>query len=131
MKKKNIFKKAKSPLQIFKDHRGLISDIFYKEKYEHVTYIKTKPNKIRGNHYHKKTTQATLVISGKLEYYYKNIKLKKIKKIVLKAGDLIVSPPYEIHAMKTLKKSCDFLAFAKGPRGAKDYEKDTFRIKII
>ena len=50
---------------------------------------------------------------------------------MLKAGDLIVSPPYEINEMKTLKKSCDFLAFAKGPRGAKDYEKDTFRIKII
>jgi quercetin dioxygenase-like cupin family protein len=50
---------------------------------------------------------------------------------LLKVGDLIITPPNEIHAMRTLKKNCEFLVFAKGSRGAKDYEKDTYRIKIL
>jgi dTDP-4-dehydrorhamnose 3,5-epimerase-like enzyme len=131
MKKKNIFKNVKHPLQLHFDERGLICDIFYKKKYDHVTYVKTRSNKIRGNHYHKKTTQVMLILNGVLEYWYKNINSKKIKKILLKKGDLINTPPLEIHAMKTLKKNCEFIVFTKGLRGGKDYEKDTFRSNIL
>lgn len=77
MKIKNIFKKVKYPLEIYKDTRGIICDIFYKKKINHVTYIKTLPNKVRGNHYHKKTTQIMLILSGNLEYWHKKINAKK------------------------------------------------------
>ena len=41
----------------FKDNRGTISDLFYDTNINHVADIRTYKNCIRGNHYHKETTQ--------------------------------------------------------------------------
>ena len=71
--KRNIFSDVESPLEIFSDERGLIVDIFYKEKIDHVAFIKTKSGEIRGNHYHKETTQFTLILKGKVEYWERSI----------------------------------------------------------
>jgi len=130
MKLINI-KKVKKPLEIHKDKRGFISDIFYKDKIQHVAFIKTNRNKIRGNHYHKKTIQIMFITKGKLEYWYKNIKSKKSKKILLKEGDIIETPPFEIHALRTKNYTNEFVVFSKGSRGGKDYEKDTYRVDNI
>jgi hypothetical protein len=46
-------------------------------------------------------------------------------------GDFIISPPNEIHAMKTTVDGCTFIAFAEGPRGGEDYENDTYRVDSI
>lgn len=43
-------------------------------------------------------------------------------------GVLIISPPFEAHAMRAHNGECQFLAFAEGPRGGKDYESDTYRL---
>ena len=48
----NIFKK-----KIFRDTRGIIADVIYKNQINHIGYISSKKNSIRGNHYHKKTSQ--------------------------------------------------------------------------
>ena len=48
-----------------KDSRGEIIDIFQNEKYEHATIVTFKKNSIRGNHFHKKSTQYSLILSGK------------------------------------------------------------------
>lgn len=124
-------KNVKKPLEIHKDHRGFIADIFYKDKISHVAFIKTKKNKIRGNHYHKKTTQIIFITKGKLEYWYKKLKSKKSKKKILKPGDIVITPPYEIHALRTKNYENEFVVFSKGLRGGKDYEKDTFRVENI
>jgi dTDP-4-dehydrorhamnose 3,5-epimerase-like enzyme len=132
MKIKNIINNCKYPLEIHRDNRGVICDIFYKKKINHVTYIKSYPNKIRGNHFHKKTTQIILITSGELEYWYKKIKSKERPKMVLlRSGDLLETPPYEVHALRTRKKSNEFIVFSWGPRGGKDYEKDTYRVESI
>ena len=55
--------------------------IFYKYKIDHVAYIFTKKGKIRGNHYHKDTTQYTLILKGNLEYWE-----RQFKRIVLRKG---------------------------------------------
>jgi hypothetical protein len=46
-------------------------------------------------------------------------------------GDMIISEPGEIHAMRTGEHGCTFLAFAEGPRGGEDYESDTYRVDSI
>lgn len=115
----------------FKDQRGIIKDIFYKENINHVAYISSKKNVIRGNHYHKKTTQFIYIISGSLYYWYKKLNSKKPSKVIkLVKGDMVKTPPYEIHAL-TFKESNEFIVFSKGLRGGKDYEKDTFRVSPI
>ena len=123
---KNIFKK-----KIFIDKRGLIADIIYNTKINHIAYIVTKKNGIRGNHYHKKTIQYTFVLDGKIKYFFKKKTSKKISFLILKKGDLIESKFNEIHAFKTLSKKSVMLALSAGIRGGKDYEKDTFRVDPI
>ena len=90
----------------FKDNRGTISDIFYQDKIEHVAYIKSFSKCIRGNHYHKHTTQHILITKGSLEYWYKDLnKLDQEPKfLVANENDLITTPPLEIHALKLIKR---------------------------
>ena len=122
----NIFKK-----KVFKDKRGLIADVIYNNQINHIAYITTNKNVIRGKHYHKKTTQYTFVLDGRIKYYHKNKSAKKVSQLILKKGDLIKSKFNEIHAFKTLSKKSVMLALTVGIRGGKDYEKDTFRVKSI
>ena len=130
MKLRNIFKDKSKILQTHKDYRGIISDIFYKAKIQHAALIESKPNVIRGNHFHKKTTQHMIMTQGSLEYWYKPLKSKtKPKKKILKSGDLIETPPNEMHALKIGKKGNEFIVFTKGVRGGKDYESDTYRFQ--
>ena len=60
MKFRNIFKDNTRELQTHEDERGIISDIFYKENIQHSALIVSKPNVIRGNHYHKKLMSYSL-----------------------------------------------------------------------
>ena len=110
----------------FKDHRGEIVDILENEKINAITYLTIKKGKIRGNHYHKKTYQWNYIISGKMKLVTK--KNHKIKKIILKKGEIALTTPNEHHALVGVT-DCKLLVFTKGPRGGKDYEMDTFRLK--
>ena len=132
MKVRNINKHIRKPLQSFKDERGTIIDIFYKKNINHIAIIDSKPNAKRGNHYHKKTTQHMLITKGSLEYWYKPLGSKaKTRMKLLKVGDLVSTPPKEIHALKIGKKGDQFIVFSEGLRGGRDYESDTFRVPSI
>ena len=116
--------------KIFKDKRGFISDVLYNKKINHIAYIYSKKNAVRGNHFHKKTSQYNLIVKGKIRYYCKEGK-KKTKVYNLKKGDLILSKANQIHAFKTISDNSIFMVFTLGVRGGKDYEKDTFRVNSI
>ena len=129
---RNIYTERKEPLEMFEDERGKILDIFYKDDIQHVAHIDSKPNIIRGNHYHKETTQHMLMISGSMEYWYKKFGSDEEPKMVyLKKGDLVSTPPFEIHTLKIGKDGNSFVVFSSGLRGGKDYEADTFRVDPI
>ncbi len=73
-----------------------------------------------------------LITEGSVEYWYKPLKKNtKVKKKLLKVGDLVSTPPYEIHALKISKKGNQFIVFSEGLRGGQDYEADTFRVPSI
>ena len=123
MIKKN--QKKKKLLPNFKDNRGEIIDIIENEKISAVTIITFSKGAVRGNHYHKKTTQWNYVLDGEIIYYSE--KKNKKSKVTMKAGDLSVSLPHKKHAFKSLKKS-RVLVLTKGPRAGQNYEIDTFRL---
>ena len=125
---RNIKKNLPENLESHKDERGEIFDIFYKDNIEHVAIIDSKPNTLRGNHYHKETTQHMLMTKGSLEYWYKEKGSDEIKMKLLKEGDLVSTPPYEIHALRILEDGNQFLVFSQGIRGGKNYEDDTYRL---
>ena len=117
--------KIKSKIN-FKDARGIISDLIEKENINAVTFITLNKNSVRGNHYHKKTIQWNYILSGKV-IFISELNGKK-KTLIGNKGELIKLDIKEKHALKGLKKS-EFLVFTKGPRGGKEYENDTFRLK--
>ena len=132
MKTLNLSKSNNAPLEIFKDDRGVIADVFYDHNLNHVAIISSNPNAIRGNHYHKETTQHMLITKGSLEYWYKNLDSKEPAKMHLAiVGDLISTPPLEIHALKITEEGNEFVVFSEGKRGGKDYESDTYRVESI
>ena len=133
MKTYNIYSQHGLPgLGAFKDDRGSIIDIFYQANMNHGCVITNQPGAVRGNHYHKLTTQYTFVMSGTLTYYSKNLDSTQTPNVLqASAGDMIISEPFEIHAMKAGSDGCTFIAFAQGPRGGADYETDTYRVEDI
>jgi dTDP-4-dehydrorhamnose 3,5-epimerase-like enzyme len=132
MKVINVFNGKNKNLEKHEDNRGVIADVFYKTSIEHVSIIKSNPNIIRGNHYHKETTQTMLITKGSLEYWYKPLNSDEQPKMYLcKVGDLITTEPYEIHALKITDEGNEFIVFTEGKRGGMDYESDTYRVNPI
>ena len=119
-------KKIKTRIN-FRDNRGFIVDLLEKKNINAITFITQKKGKIRGNHFHKNTIQWNYLIKGKLELLTRKNK-QKIIRTLMKEGDLVETSKNESHAIKALKNS-EFLVFTQGPRGGKEYENDTFRLK--
>jgi dTDP-4-dehydrorhamnose 3,5-epimerase-like enzyme len=119
-------KKIKTKIN-FKDNRGVIMDLLEKKNINAITLITQNKGKVRGNHYHKKTIQWNYLLKGKILIVA--VKDGKKSKIILnKKGDLVETSKKEFHAIKALKNA-EYLVFTQGPRGGKEYENDTFRLK--
>ena len=132
MKIRNIWKNIQEPLETHTDDRGSIVDLFYDESINHVAIVTSEPNVIRGNHYHKETTQHMLITKGSLEYWYKNVDSDELSKMVVaNEGELVSTGPNEIHALRIGPEGNEFVVFSQGKRGGKDYESDTFRVDNI
>lgn len=114
----------------FTDERGSIFDLI-EEQVGHVGLITSNKGAVRGKHYHKKSTQFTFLLSGKMEFFTKDLRHNdsKIKLIILEPYDLIVTPPNVAHAMRALE-NCVFLDCTTESRGEKGYEEDTVRIEM-
>lgn len=116
----------------FNDERGTIADIFYNTPIQHVAVIETNVDKyvrvIRGNHYHKHSTQHMFITRGRLRYWYQPLdKSEHIQFVDVPRGYLVSTPPNEVHALEITEHN-EFIVFSSGVRGGKDYELDTFRV---
>ena len=117
----------------FTDARGDMSHLLEgKEVFTSALLITCKKGAIRANHFHKKDTHHCYMLSGKMEYSYKDSRKKNSRKktVIVKKGDMVVTPPHEIHAMKFLEDS-SFIALTTEERDHEKYEKDTVRVKFI
>ncbi len=114
------------------DARGSISDIFYNTSIQHAAIIEShQAGVVRGNHYHKQTTQSVFVIKGRFRYWWQPVdQSQPPQSVLVEANDLVTSPPNEIHTMEMLEPNT-FIVFSSGPRGGQDYESDTFRVPSI
>jgi len=108
------------------DQRGKIIDLIENRNINSTTYISFNKDAVRANHFHKKTTQWNYVISGKIKLVTQ-IDEEPINEIILEKGDLVMTIPFEKHALVGIEKS-ELLVFTEGPRAGKDYESDTFRL---
>jgi len=113
----------------FTDARGAISDLV-EEPISHVGLITFKKGAVRGNHYHKKSTQYTYVLKGKIKFVVSDVHGKHKKSFILTEGMVSHIPPKIIHAYKALTPAA-FLDMTTLSRGTKGYEDDTVRVTIL
>lgn len=120
--------------QEFSDERGFISRIIDQDKYKirSVLYIERKKGSRGADHYHKKDAHYVYVLKGKVKRSEKDLKKKNsiIKSVILKQGDIVLTPPMVAHADEFLEDSI-ILAFTTENRNQKKYEKDTVRVDFF
>jgi quercetin dioxygenase-like cupin family protein len=92
-----------------------------------LTIITSRKGTVRGNHYHKATTQYTYIVKGTCRYYSQKPG-GPVEQAIVRKGDFLVSPPLESHAVEALEDVV-LLAFCQGPRAGSQYETDTFRLE--
>mgnify|MGYP001203036181 CR=1 FL=1 len=109
------------------DSRGVITDILEDNDVECVSIITSTEGAVRGNHYHKETTQYTYIISGSMRVL-EQAPGEPVEEHILEPGDLIVTPPMVSHVFVAVEDSL-FIACAHGPRRGKQYEDDTYRLE--
>ena len=81
-------------IPVHADNRGYIADILYNHPVDHVAIVDTVARSIRGNHYHKASTQHLLVTKGSLEYWHKPLNSEEPAKfVVLREYDFVSTPP--------------------------------------
>jgi oxalate decarboxylase/phosphoglucose isomerase-like protein (cupin superfamily) len=116
-----------TPQISFEDDRGAIKDVLVREPIDAITIIRSKKGVVRGNHYHKDTTQWVYVQSGQLQSLTQKENELVVEQIV-NPGDLIVAESWEKHTLVAIQDS-EFFVFTRGPRGGDSYENDTFRLE--
>src|SRR5260221_7858385 len=115
----------------FTDERGEMSHLLDDTAtINSVVLIKCKKGAIRANHFHKKDAHYSYLLEGKMNYFYKTQKGRSVKKIVVHNGEMVYTPPMEIHAMEFTEDSL-FIALATEKRSRDKYEEDTIRKKIL
>lgn len=97
-----------------------------------VLLITCKKGSIRANHIHTKDSHYSYMLSGSMEYSYREGEDNEnpIKRIMVKKEEMVYTPPHEAHAMKFLEDSV-FLAFTTEKRKKDKYEEDLQRIDLI
>jgi len=116
-----------TPKIAFTDERGEIIDLIEHENINAVTLLTIKKGAVRGNHYHKNTTQWNYIISGVMKLVTQ-MPIESTKETLMYPGDLTATIPNEKHAL-VAEEDVVCLVFTKGPRSGSDYESDTFRLE--
>lgn len=124
-----FFKKIK-PFHV--DKRGEMTYLIQDTITQSVLLITCKKGSIRANHIHTKDSHYSYMLNGSMEYSFrKGIDSKSpIKRVIVKKGEMVYTPPLEAHAMRFLEDSV-FLAFTTEKRDGDKYEKDLMRVKLI
>lgn len=122
------------PKEEFVDTRGGITFVVEGGKllFRSALRITGKKGAIRSNHYHEKDLHALYVEKGRVEYAEKPVDEPHadIETVMLGPGDVVVSKPRIIHAVRFLEDGV-LWAFTTEQRDQAAYEKDTKRITIL
>lgn len=108
----------------YTDSRGTIRDLFVNDEYS-ITHITFTEGAVRGNHYHKETTQYDFILNGKLSCVT-SINGYKTDKIVT-GKETIRHLPNCAHAYKAIEPT-EMISICFGKRKGENYEEDTFRL---
>lgn len=107
-------------MKTFEDERGIIEDLKVGKDWS-VTYISFKKGAVRGNHFHKKTTQTDVVLSGRF------LCKTQYGEAIVATGKMLNHRPGVKHAYEALEDG-EMVSTCHGVRIGENYEEDTFRL---
>ncbi|MEK7287447.1 MAG: cupin domain-containing protein [Elusimicrobiota bacterium] len=114
----------------FTDKRGVIQPLV-ETLFRSAMVIYSKQGAVRGNHSHGTDWHYCYMLSGSMEYYYRpSGDPKSPEVLIVKAGQMIFTPPGVDHAMKFLEDTV-WLTLSRNPRNQRDYEADLTRIQMV
>jgi quercetin dioxygenase-like cupin family protein len=114
----------------FVDGRGRIQPLVDRMMRSAVL-IESKKGALRANHYHKTGWHYCYVISGCVEYYHRPHGSEgEAEFLLVKAGQMVFTPPMVEHAMKFLEDTV-FVTLDSNSRDQESYERDLVRIELI
>lgn len=111
---------------VFRDARGDIFDLV-EGGAGHIGMVTFVKGAIRGRHYHKKSTQYSYVLSGKIRLTVSDVDGRHTRTYMLQKGSFTTIPPRIIHTYEALTKA-EMLDITSLARTADGYEKDTVRV---
>jgi len=114
------------------DERGEMTYLIEGAAIQSILRITCKKGSIRANHIHTKDSHYSYLLSGSMEYSFRKGMDNKnpIRRIIVKKGEMVYTPPLEAHAMKFLEDSV-FLAFTTEKRNKDKYEEDLKRVVLV
>ena len=114
----------------FIDRRGSIQPLV-DLMMQSAVMIESKAGSLRANHYHKTDWHYCYVISGQIQYFYKNVNSNSMPEMItVKKGNMVFTPPLVEHCMK-FPEDTVFLTLSRNPRDQETYEADVVRVNLI
>ena len=111
--------------QIFNDDRGSIKNLA-DGRLGDVAIISSQQSSIRANHVHENDWHFSYLVSGQMRYFWKDSN-KEVQSLIVKAGEMVYTPPKIPHKMQFLEESV-FIAISELSRSQNNYESDTKKI---
>ena len=113
----------------FEDERGVIKNLLHTPIMS-VAMITSKKGTERANHFHRSNSHFAYVVSGKIEYFERDIEGKeRAKSWIIMPGEVFYTRPMVLHKMLFLQDTV-FLTFAPGLKDHDAYEEDIVRMKF-
>jgi dTDP-4-dehydrorhamnose 3,5-epimerase-like enzyme len=102
------------------------------EKFTHAAILKCAAGSIRANHYHKTDWHYAYVISGEVEYCWREVGALTAPHVkTFKQGTMFFSPPMLEHAM-VFRRDAVIITFAKNARSEhQKHEDDLVRVPLV
>lgn len=88
------------------DTRGIFNGVLHHGNWQEVNIVDSNASTTRGGHYHRHTTEAIFVLSGKAEVELSSCEDPTAKwQLTLEAGEGIEIPPMTIHTFHYTEES--------------------------
>ena len=106
----------------FADTRGLIHGVTQLRDWEEINYAESAAGAVRGNHYHRRTTEGFYIISGRMKVSTVSLADGRRYWFYAEAGDSFTIAPMQRHTFEIVEKSSwiNFLSRAMAEGEEKD-----------
>jgi dTDP-4-dehydrorhamnose 3,5-epimerase-like enzyme len=112
------------------DERGAIQPLV-DFPMKNVSLISSKKGTVRSNHYHLRDWHYMYVLSGSFDYYFRPTGTQgKPTRVIVKAGEMVFTPPMEEHATVFLEDT-QIVVASRNPRDQNIYEADVRRVNLV